>query len=361
MHLANVMHATAPCNRLCVQSGARRSPDVVGSARVIHFQRNPFDDQFSIELLFASLRSSMRGLGVDVTPVVVPYQSKGFWPRAADVAWVRRHQGDVNHITGDVHFLALGLRPERTILTIHDCWALERLGGVKHWMMRKFWFDLPIRHVRYVTVISYETKRQLLRYVDVPEEKIVVIPDAVAPIFQPYAKPFCADCPQILHIGTKANKNLPRLIEALRGIRCHLKVVGILDNEQRRLLETSGLSYDVDANVGEAGMYRAYCDADVVSFASLYEGFGMPIVEAQWVERPVVTSHCSSMPEIAGDGACLVDPFDVKSIREGLERVIGDEAYRESIVERGRKNREQFALEEVARRYIELYERVLAA
>jgi hypothetical protein len=65
------------------------------------------------------------------------------------------------------------------------------------------------------------------------------------------------------------------------------------------------------------------------------------------------------MPEIAGQGACFVDPFDMNSIRKGLERVIGDAGYRATLVEHGRKNREQFALKEVARRYIALYERVL--
>lgn len=329
--------------------------------QVVHFQRNPFADQFSIEWLFACLRESMRELGQNVVPMVVPYQSKGFWPRVGSIAWASRHQGDVNHITGDVHFLALGLKLERTILTIHDCLALVRLSGIKHWMMRKFWFDLPIQHVAIVTVISEETKRELLRYVDVPEEKIIVIPDAVAPIFQPYPKPFRSECPQILHVGTKVNKNLPRLIEALRGMKCHLKVIGILDAEQRRMLERSGIDYDADANVSEGAMYRAYCDADVVCFTSTYEGFGMPIIEAQWVERPIVTSNCSSMPEIAGEGACFVDPFDVQSIRQGLQLVIGDASYRAAIVERGRKNRKQFALEEVAKRYISLYERVLGA
>lgn len=328
-------------------------------SRVIHLQRNPFPDQFSIEQLFASLRESMSAQGQSVATVVVPYQSKGFWPRLASIVWVHRHQGDVNHITGDVHFLAIGLDTRRTILTIHDCWALERLSGIKHWMMRKFWFDLPIRHSAIVTVISEETKRQLLRYVKVPPEKVVVIPDAVAPLYQPYPKPFCTDCPQILHIGTKVNKNLPRLVEAVQGMNCHLKIIGMLDSEQRQLLENSGISYDVDANISEGAMYRAYCDSDVVSFASTYEGFGMPIIEAQWVERPIVTSNCSSMPEIAGEGACFVDPFDVKSIREGLELVIRDADYRAAIVEHGRKNREQFALHEVAKRYISLYERLL--
>lgn len=325
---------------------------------LVHFQRNPFIDQFSIELLFTSLRREMKGLGVGVEARTVPYQSKGFWPRLANTVWAARNQGDVNHITGDIHYLAIGLRKERTILTIHDCYQLERLTGIKRWLMRVFWFDLPMRRSAVVTVISEEAKRQILRYVRMPAERITVVPDAVAPIFRPYPKRFNSDCPQILQIGTKPNKNVPRLIEALREVNCHLKIIGVLDREQLQLLDRSGISYDADENLGEAAMYRAYCDADVVSFASTYEGFGMPIIEAQWVERPVVTSNCSSMPEVAGGAACLVDPFDAMSIRRGLQRVIDDEQYRTSLIERGRQNRERFSLQAVSRRYLAIYEQV---
>jgi glycosyltransferase involved in cell wall biosynthesis len=86
----------------------------------------------------------------------------------------------------------------------------------------------------------------------------------------------------------------------------------------------------------------------------------MPIIEAQWVERPVVTSNCSSMPEVAGAAACLVDPFDVGSIRAGILRVINDEPYRERLIELGRENRERFSLAQVAHQYGALYERVMA-
>jgi glycosyltransferase involved in cell wall biosynthesis len=325
---------------------------------VVHFQRNPFPGQISIELLFASLRDAMHELGQNVTAAVAPYRSRGFWPRLASIAWARRNQGEVNHVTGDVHFLALGLPGERTILTIHDCFALERLTGAKHWLMRKFWFEWPIRRAAMVTVISAETKRQLLRYIDVPEEKIVVIPNAVSPIFQPCPRAFRAERPQILHIGTMPNKNLPRLIEALRGMTCRLKVIGMLDADQRHRLETLGVRYDVDSNLDLQAMYRAYCDADLVSFVSTHEGFGMPIVEAQWVERPVVTSNCSSMPEVAGEAACLVDPYDVASIRQGIERVINDTVYRSRLIEQGRANRERYSLSEVAAQYVAIYRRL---
>jgi glycosyltransferase involved in cell wall biosynthesis len=141
-------------------------------------------------------------------------------------------------------------------------------------------------------------------------------------------------------------------------MQCRLKIIGDLDDQTTRQLKEAKISYESAVNLSEAEMYQAYCDADLVSFVSTYEGFGMPIVEAQWVERPVVTSNCSSMPEVAGEGACLVDPFDVGSIREGIQRVIRDTAFRQHLVEQGRGNRERFSLEEIAKQYLSLYERL---
>jgi glycosyltransferase involved in cell wall biosynthesis len=328
---------------------------------IAHFQRKPFENQFSMECLFENLRNSMRELGHDVLPLEAPYHSEGVWRRIANIVWAARHRRDVNHITGDVHYLALGLPRSRTILTIHDCYSLERLGGLKRWLLRLFWYELPIRRSAVVTVISQETKRQLLQHVRAPDAKIEVISNAVSRIFQPCPKPFNVDCPRILHIGTKPNKNLPRLIQAIVGLKCRLRIVGELDEPLRCQLQQSGIAYELASNLDVAAMFREYCESDIVSYVSTYEGFGLPIIEAQYVERPVITSNCSSMPEVAADGACLVDPFDVNSIRAGFERVIGDAAYRERIVQHGRQNRGRFALTTVAEQYLDLYRRVAAA
>lgn len=331
------------------------------SAQIVHLQRRPVSGQHSIEAVFGAVRDTMGELGCSPEVAVAPYPSKGILCRVGNLRWALRHQGDVNHITGDVHFLALVLPKKRTILTIHDCLPLDRFCGPRRWLLKKLWFDWPIRRSAVVTVISEETKRRLLHHVPVPVEKIVVIPDAVSPIYRPWPRPFRAECPTILHVGTGINKNVPRLIQAIAGLRCRLKIIGILHEGIRCQLEAARISYESASNLDEAAMYQAYCDSDVVSFASTYEGFGMPIVEAQWVERPVVTSNCSSMPEVAGEGACLVDPFDVQSIRQGIVRVIEDADYRQELVEKGRTNRERFALEKIARQYIELYERVARA
>jgi glycosyltransferase involved in cell wall biosynthesis len=96
----------------------------------------------------------------------------------------------------------------------------------------------------------------------------------------------------------------------------------------------------------------------MVLFASTYEGFGLPIIEAQATGRPVVTSRVTAMPEVAGDGACLVDPYDVASIRSGVLRVLGDRGYRDSLVHRGFENVRRFEPGRIAAQYARLYEEV---
>jgi len=94
-------------------------------------------------------------------------------------------------------------------------------------------------------------------------------------------------------------------------------------------------------------------------FASTYEGFGLPIVEAQATGRPVVTSNILSMPEVAGGAACLVDPFNVASIREGIAKVIQDSSYREYLVRLGFENVKRFQPENIAKNYLDIYTNIL--
>ncbi len=93
-------------------------------------------------------------------------------------------------------------------------------------------------------------------------------------------------------------------------------------------------------------------------FASTFEGFGMPIVEAQRIGRCVVTSNISSMPEVAGNGACFVDPFSVNSIREGLLKVIADSKFRLELIENGLINCRRFTEEKIAEAFYHVYDKV---
>jgi len=172
---------------------------------------------------------------------------------------------------------------------------------------------------------------------------------------------FNKEKPVLLQVGIKANKNFIRVIKAIKGISCVVKIVGKPTGEMVHLLEKSGIEFSWKAELTQPEIIQQYVECDIVVFASLYEGFGVPIIEANAIERPVITSNCSSMPEVAGGSACLVDPLDITSIRNGILRVIGDDKYRESLIEAGRANRKRFEVKTITDQYIRLYEEVYAA
>jgi glycosyltransferase involved in cell wall biosynthesis len=321
---------------------------------VVHFNRLPLAGYHSIEKLFKGLSDAMES-AVEIRAEQCPEPSRGLLPRLRNLRWARRARGQVNHITGDVHYLALALPGDRTLLTVHDCVALRRARGPRRWLLRKLYFEWPARRAGIVTTISEATRQELARVTGLDPARIHVLPDCVADDFRPVPRQFNA-LPTVLLVGTRAHKNLERTVEALSPLACRLHVVGRLTRQQQELLDASGLAYAGTHDLTAAGMARAYADCDVVGFASLYEGFGMPILEGQATGRPVVTSNLAPMSDVAGDGACLVDPSSVESIRDGFRRVFEDAEYRQRLVEAGLRNVEQYRPASVAALYLRLYQ-----
>jgi glycosyltransferase involved in cell wall biosynthesis len=325
--------------------------------QIIHFQRKPHAGNYSMETLFRDLRAAMPSF-MNVSLAICPHRSQGFFARVKNVYWAHRQQGSINHVTGDVHYLAIGLNQSRTILTIHDCGNLERLRGWKRAILKLFWFDWPIRNSKFVTVISKATRQRLLELTDCPPDKVRVIYNPISTQLRPTPKNFNAECPIILHIGTKANKNLERHAQALDGIPCKLRVIGRMTPEQASLLEKYKIDFENIYDLPFEGIVREYENCDLLLFASTYEGFGMPIAEANAVGRPVITSNTWSMPEVAGGAALLVDPASVEQIREAVQRCIADETLRKNLITKGFENAKRFAPEKIAEDYIQLYREV---
>ncbi len=327
------------------------------SLRVTHFMRRPRPADFSVENVFRDVQEFLPS-DIDVSVAMCPHMSSGLLPRITNIAAARKLQGDVNHVTGDVTYLALGLDRRKTITTFLDCHSLERLGGVRRELLRYLWFELPIRMSKLVTVISYATGDRLRELVRCPADKVRVVYIPVSQKFRHVPKEFDESKPTVLHIGTRQNKNLDRHVAALAGIPCRLVVIGPLSDEQLAMLEASGIEYENCVRVPFDEVIRRYIECDFLLFASTYEGFGMPIVEAQSIGRPVITSNVWSMPEIAGDGAVLVDPYDTQGIAEAVRRVIADRKYREELVLRGLENAQRFDRSAISASYADLYREV---
>ena len=324
---------------------------------VTQFFRRRFPGAFSMEGVYGEVRR-MLPADVQVDVWECRHGSKGLLGRLGDILGASRAQNEVNHVTGDVHYITYLMKKKKTILTIHDCVSIDRSAGVKRFLLWLFWYWLPEKCSGTIVVISEATKQQFLTHVRCDPKKVVVLHNPVSQDFVPSPKALFPERPTLLIVGTSEHKNIPRMVEAARSMPVRWVVVGRLSQTQRESLEQSGAHYVNLTNLGQAELVEQYVNSDIVMYASTYEGFGLPIVEAQAVGRPVLTSNVWSMPEVAGEGACFVDPFDVSSIRAGLRRLIEDHGYRGRLVEAGFANVERFRAQNVASQYAELYRRI---
>lgn len=321
------------------------------------FMRKPVPgEHFSIERLFSTLAAEMPRDRIDVRVKVCPYESKGLVRRVALMFWAARNQADINHVTGDVHFLTLFLKRSRTILTIHDIAAMRRLRGVKSRLFRLFWLKLPIKRSARVTTVSEATKSELALHLGTNARAALVIPNCVPAGISLVPKPFVKNCPRILQIGTAPHKNLTNVIRAVAGLDCVLVVIGRVSIDDEDLGRRLGVCIENHVSVPSERVRELLEGCDLVVFVSTHEGFGMPILEAQAVGRPLITSAREPMESVAGRGAVLVEPEDSSSIREAILQVIHGDGMRDQLVSDGYRNASQYTAKEIAERYVMLYE-----
>lgn len=292
--------------------------------------------------------------------VNAPVESSGIFRRLL-IAWhAFLNQGAVTHITGDITFAALLLAPKSTIITVHDCGILKRKRGVRKWLLKKLWFEWPMHRAKFVTTVSQSAADDLISECKFDVSKLVVIPNAISEKFQYSPKVFNSACPRLLHIGTAPNKNLARLVSAIAGMSVELVIIGKLSESVQALLAENKIVYSNLFSLSPEEVVRQYQMADIVCFTSLYEGFGLPILEGQATGRPVVTSDRCSMPYVAGDAAILVNPESTDSIRVGISSIISNESLRAKLIRDGLENVKRFRLSTMCEKYADLYREMLS-
>lgn len=309
----------------------------------------------SIEELFDTIIAALPP-SVNASRYVMKYNSIGLWRRVVNTIDAAMHQGQVNHITGDVHYIAILMKKRKTLLTIHDLRILQSGGGLRHAVLKFFWFTWPARRVRYVTVISEFIKQELIRITGIPAEKILVVYDCISADIKPVAHDFNSEKPVILQIGTTPNKNLDRVIPALEGLNVELVIIGKLTPVHLSLLEKHKIEYRNLFNLPYEEVLNQYRASDILLFTSLYEGFGLPILEANAIGRPVITGNNTSLPEVAGDAALIIDATSVAQIRESVVKLINDAPLRSSLIQKGFENVNRFRPAEIGKRFSEIYE-----
>lgn len=315
---------------------------------------------FSIEKIYEQVAKKLPAEKFESSFIKVAY-GNSFTDMLKNLFLFKKPEADIYHITGHVHYLALTLPKQRTVLTIHDLEFLKIRTGLRRFAIKQIYLDLPVKRLKYVTAVSEATKREILELTNLPEEKIRVIEN---PLQEQYLtrsekKDFNKECPTILQVGIAHNKNIPNLVKALKGINCCLRIIGNLPEDLLAKLDASGIKFENAFGLTDAEMKKEYEQADIVSYCSTNEGFGLPIIEGQATQTPVITSNISPMKEVSGGAAFLADPFEISSIREGILKIINDEDFRKEIIGKGLENVRRFEPRFIAGLYEQLYEEML--
>jgi len=269
--------------------------------------------------------------------------------------FLNRNKNGINHITGDIHYGILALIGCKSVLTVHDTCGMENKNPIKKFLLSLLWYKIPLFLATKIVCISEKTRNDLLKIIN--RKDISVIYNAVDPLFLPVQREFNKKTPIVLIIGTGWNKNLSNTVLALCNIACHLRIIGRLSSEQKILLEKNNIDYSNQCNLTDLEIVKEYNNCDIVSFCSVFEGFGMPPIEGNAVGRAVLTSKIEPMLEVVGDSdsALFIDPKDANSIREGFLTIIHDDLLRSKRIQNGYKNTERFNAKNIANKYVELY------
>jgi len=327
----------------------------------IVFVERKFWESVSLEKVFAQIDKSISKDKFETSFVQMPYLNN-FLGIVKNFIFFKKPKADIYHIAGHIHYIALILPKKKTVLTIADLTILRTRKGLRRFIIKKIFFDLPIKKMKYITAISEATRNEIVKSTRCEREKIRVIEVPLQDhLYLNTNKFFNRECPTILQIGTAPHKNIANLAKALKGVKCRLKIVGKISEELLDELKTNQIDFINEFELDDDKVKDEYEKADIVAFCSIYEGFGLPIIEAQAMRTPVITSNLSPMKEVAGGAAILVDPFDILSIKNGILHIINDETLRNKLIAEGLKNIKRFETARVAAQYESLYREIFAA
>lgn len=338
------------------------------------------DDLNSVELIPKDARFSIKLLQPKIYP---------FWEQVRLPISAMHDELDILHCPGNS---APAILPRRLklVLSIMDVMFMfptSKLPKSPSWYQRigreylKYVVPIVAKRASMITTISCSSRNDILQYIDVPEERISVIWLAAN-----NACGIISDESKISAVRTKLKlessfvlalgaldprKNTPTILKSFANFKklhsCEIKlaVVGLLAHgidKFCRLAEELGIGNDVvfAGFVTEDDLVALYNAAELLIYPSFYEGFGLPVLEAMICGTPVITSPCGSIPEIAGDAALMVDPYDADAIANAIKSVVTDRVLYDSLVEKGKLRAGLFSWQLAAEKTFAVYQSVMA-
>ena len=300
---------------------------------------------------------------------------KPFWRRYKISRLAKKAKLDIYH--GLSHELPIGIEKTSTksIVTIHDL-IFIRYPELYKRTDRKIYFKKYLHACKvadHIIAISDQSKHDIIDYFGIDQKKISVIYQSVNPIFfeendqakiEKTRKKYQLPSKFILSVGTiEARKNLKLVLQALNEMEldCPLVVVGkptkYMDTI-KPLIHKLGDRLILLHQVKDDDLNQMYRMARLMIYASVFEGFGLPIAEAQAAGCPVITSKVSSMPEAGGKAAHYISPNSISDISKGIKKIVDDDSYRVELIEKGFENSKRFSPDNYAEQLMTIYQKV---
>jgi glycosyltransferase involved in cell wall biosynthesis len=315
--------------------------------------RSKTSNYHSIEKVFNNLIIKISGS----KKVVLPYESNNLFSIIKNIKYALKNQSNINHVTGDIHYLIpFFSKQNENILTIHDTILLYRERGFKKIIFKIFWFHLPIKYANKIITVSPKTKNELVSLFPKYKNKIEVIPNFYLSTIKQNQSIFKQKYLNILFVGSGKHKNLTNVIEALNNLEVILTIVGYITESDLGKLKNNKIIYKNYFNISQEQLEQIYLCNDVLLYPSLYEGFGLPILEAQGYGLLVITSNIEPMNWVANsNSAILVNPNDHveinKVIKDILEKKIDPFYY----INNGYENLKRFDFDLILKQYFKIY------
>lgn len=327
-------------------------------SRITYFHRNP-QAGYSINKVTQTIISEIE----DKEEYYMPENGAGIFTVMKNIFFIFRHRNKngINHITGDIHYGILGLIGCKSVLTIHDTVSVDynKYSVLKKKFLELFWFRIPIKLADKVVCISEETRKSISRFTN--RKDICVIHNAVDNSITYLTKEFMDLNDQqakLLVIGTNPNKNLDGVVKSVAGLNVKLIIVGLLNKNQSELLQSLKISFENKQNLSDEEINNLYHSSDVLLFCSFFEGFGMPIIEANKAGCPVIASNLPVLKEVGGDSALYVEPNDVNEIRNTILKLLNNPNLQRELVNNGFINVKRFSPDEIREKWLTLYQSV---
>ena len=302
-----------------------------------------------------------------INPKIIGYHSGHLWEQVDLLLFMRKQKSPLLCLCGTSPIFA-----KNKIVVIHDITFIRypKTFALSFRLFYKFLIPITLKTSQLICSVSDFSASEISSYYHYPKEKICILPNAIGDFFKPLTNPLFENEKYILAVSSvKQNKNFPFILKIFERIsekieRVNLYIVGDLNTKCFNTIDINEVKDNPNirilGRVNDEELIRLYSNAVVFLFPSLYEGFGIPVLEAQACGCPVIASNTSSLPEVLGKSAILLPPNEAALWQAAIVEMCKDEEKRKEMIRLGFKNNQRFSWKKSAEKIIALLQKEIS-